>query len=232
MIQNKKILAVIPARGGSKGIKRKNIKKMKNKPLIGWTIEAAKKSKYIDRLILSSEDAEIMKIARSLGCEVPFKRPSQLSTDRASGVSPVLHAIEELPGYDYVVLLQPTSPLRTTKDIDAAIEFCLKSKAPACVSLSEGKSPAWFYSLMDNQSIKPLIKNLGRHRRRQDLPKYYFLNGALFIARVEWLKKSKTFISKKTVGYVMPHERSIDIDTVLEFKLVENLLVANKGQSR
>lgn len=229
MIQNKKILAVIPARGGSKGIKRKNIKKMKNKPLIGWTIEAAKKSKYIDRLILSSEDAEIMKVARSLGCEVPFRRPSQLSTDRASGVSPALHAIAELPGYDYVVLLQPTSPLRTTKDIDAAIEFCFKTKAPACVSLSEAKSPAWHYSLGGGGRLKPLMKT-SEHTRRQDLPVYYCLNGAIFIAAISWLKKKKTFLTPETVGFVMPAVRALDIDTPKDFSLAEAIL--EKGLHR
>lgn len=120
-----KILAIIPARGGSKGVPRKNIRDLAGKPLIAWTIEEAKKSKYITRLILSSEDEEIIEAAKKYGCEVPFVRPIELAQDNTPGIEPVLHAIEKCPGYDYVLLLQPTSPLRTVEDIDGCIEFLL-----------------------------------------------------------------------------------------------------------
>ena len=223
MIKGKRILGIIPARGGSKGIPRKNIQPLRKKPLIAWTIQEAKKSKYLDRVVLSSEDDQIMKIAQSLGCEVPFKRPRALSSDRASGVSPVLHAVKTLPGYDYVVLLQPTSPLRSYRDIDAAIELCVSKKAPACVSLSEGKSPAWHYSVTKETRLKPLLKTAGE-KRRQDLPVFYCLNGAIFMAEVPWLKKHKTFLSPKTVGYVMPRKRSLDIDTVWDLRLADVIL--------
>lgn len=127
MINNKKILAIIPARGGSKGLPRKNIRELAGKPLIAWTIEAGRKSKYIDRLIVSSEDFEIIEVAKKYGAEIPFVRPKHLAEDESLGLDPVFHALRELPGYDIVVLLQPTSPLRLTEDIDACIEQLIDS---------------------------------------------------------------------------------------------------------
>ena len=120
-----KVLAVIPARGGSKGLVRKNILDLAGIPLIAWTIEAAKRSKYIDRVVLSSDDDEIMAVAKHYGCEVPFRRPSALASDDAASLDVLFHAIEKVPGYDYVILLQPTSPLRTFTDIDSAFEMMM-----------------------------------------------------------------------------------------------------------
>lgn len=125
-------LAVIPARGGSKGIPRKNIREIAGKPLIAWSIEEAKKSKYITKLILSSDDKEIIDVAKQYGCEAPFVRPKALAADETPGVDPILHAIEQCPGYDYVVVLQPTSPLRTVENIDGAIEMLLAKKGFLC----------------------------------------------------------------------------------------------------
>lgn len=121
-------LAIIPARGGSKGVPRKNIRNLAGKPLIAWTIEEAKKSKYINRVILSSDDNEIIEIAKNYNCEVPFVRPKNIAEDNTPGIDPVLHAIKQCPGYDYVVLLQPTSPLRTVEDIDGCIRYMLNKK--------------------------------------------------------------------------------------------------------
>jgi CMP-N,N'-diacetyllegionaminic acid synthase len=128
MIGERKVLGLIPARGGSKGVARKNIREVRGKPLIAWTIEEARRSIYLDRLVLSSEDTEIMEIARSFGCEVPFRRPEELAADDTPGIDPVLHALRELPGFDYVALLQPTSPLRTAEDIDGCIERCVAKR--------------------------------------------------------------------------------------------------------
>src|SRR5271157_3678171 len=138
MIQNQSVLALIPARGGSKGVPRKNLREIAGKPLIAWAIEAGRQSRYIDRLILSSEDPEIMAQARSWGCEVPFVRPAELARDDTPGMEPVLHALTALPEeYDYVVVLQPTSPLRLAEDIDGCLETCLRQEAPACVTVAE-----------------------------------------------------------------------------------------------
>ena len=219
-----KILAFIPARGGSKGVPRKNIHELAGKPLIAWTIEEAKKSKYIDRLILSSEDDEIIEVAKKYGCEVPFKRPIELAQDDTLGIDPVLHAIEQCPGYDYVVVLQPTSPLRTVEDIDGCIEKLISSGVDFCVSVTEPeKSPYWMYTLENNQ-MAPLLPQETLIARRQDLPKCYSLNGAIYVARINSFIEEKSFITTNTMAYVMSQERSFDIDTIVDFKICEYLI--------
>ncbi|MDW7643579.1 MAG: acylneuraminate cytidylyltransferase family protein [Desulfuromonadales bacterium] len=224
MIDGKKILSIIPARGGSKGIKRKNIRDVGGKPLIAWTIDAAAKSRYIDRVVLSSDDEEIIEVARRYGCEVPFLRPSELSGDDTPGIAPVLHALDNLSGYDVVVLLQPTSPLRTSADIDGAIDFWAKQKAPACVSVSpSAKSPFWMYTLDTNAKLHPLIKK-ELILRRQDLPDTMVLNGAIYVADCGWLRTEKTFLTPETVGFVMPISRSLDIDEEIDLEICDALL--------
>ncbi len=223
-----KILAIIPARGGSKGVPRKNIKNLGGKPLIVWTIEEARKSKYITRLILSSEDEEIIKIAKLHGCDVPFIRPSEIAEDSTPGIVPVLHALSQCPGYDYVILLQPTSPLRTVKHIDESIEYLLQQKAKFCVSVTEPeKSPYWMYTLKDG-NIQPLIKQEKFSTRRQDLPIVYALNGAIYIGQVNALLKEKTFLTEDTIGYIMNNESSFDIDTITDFKICDYLIKQNE----
>lgn len=226
MYLNKSLIAVIPARGGSKGVPRKNIRIVAGKPLIAWTIEQAKKSKYIDRIILSSEDEEIIDVARGLGCEVPFVRPRELALDDIPGIDPVLHALKSVPGYDYVVLLQPTSPLRSTEDIDGTIEKCLNQGANACVTVTEPeKSPYWMFTLNSEGKMVPLIATDAKVTRRQDLPKVFALNGAVYVARCDWLIASQTFLYEETVPFLMPKSRSFDIDTELDLKICEYLLL-------
>ncbi|MCZ8531818.1 cytidylyltransferase domain-containing protein [Psychrobacillus psychrodurans] len=218
-------LAVIPARGGSKGVPRKNIKELGGRPLIAWTIEEAKKSKFIDRIILSSEDAEIIEVAKEYDCDVPFTRPVELAQDETPGIVPILHAIEQCSGYDFVVLLQPTSPLRTVEDIDGAIETLIEREADFCVSVTEpDQSPYWMYNLDVNGTMSAVIKQDNLAVRRQDLPKIYSLNGAVYVANIEKLEEEKSFLTNETIGYVMPKQRSIDIDTEEDFYLCEQKL--------
>ncbi|MCZ2207371.1 acylneuraminate cytidylyltransferase family protein [Cylindrospermopsis raciborskii] len=225
MIRDKTVLAIIPARGGSKSVKRKNIRHLGKKPLIAWTIEAAKESFYIDKLILSSEDEEIIRVAKDWGCEVPFQRPMELAEDDTPGIAPVIHAIEVLPGYDYVVLLQPTSPLRQVVDIDGCIEKCVFSSAEACVSVTEvGESPYWMYTITKNGLIDQLIKTDKSFVRRQDLPQVYKLNGAVYVAQCDWLRRNKTFVSGETIAYIMPFHRSLDIDSELDMEMAELII--------
>lgn len=227
MINGKSVLAIIPARGGSKGVPRKNIRDLAGKPLIAWTIEAARKSVYIDRVILSSDDPEIIDVAKSWGCDVPFIRPAELARDETPGIDPVIHALEKLPGYDYAVLLQPTSPLRITEDIDASIARCEESGAPACVSVTEpAHHPHWMYTLNGTGVLRPLAEERGL--RRQDLPPVYALNGATYVAQVPWLVKSRTFLGVETHAYVMPPCRSIDIDTEQDL-IVAACLLQHQG---
>ena len=221
MIDGKTVLAIIPARGGSKGVPRKNLRDVAGKPLIAWTIEEAKKSGYIDRLVLSSDDAEIIEIAKTWGCEVPFVRPAELAQDESPGMDPVLHAISLLPNYDIVVLLQTTSPLRIVADIDGCIRHCVTSGAKACVSVSEAEqSPYWMYTMGSEGQMQPLISTDKVVARRQELPQTYILNGAVYVASCEWLLEHKSFVGKETLGFVMPNERSLDIDTELDLKIL------------
>ncbi|OAS14520.1 cytidylyltransferase domain-containing protein [Paenibacillus oryzisoli] len=225
MIQNKKILALIPARGGSKGVPGKNILVVQDKPLIAWTIEEAKKSKYIDRVVLSSEDEEIIKVADQWGCDIPFVRPANLAKDDTPGIDPVLHALDHLPDYDYVIMLQPTSPLRSVEDIDNAIEYCFSKNALCCVSVCRtSENPYWMYKVIDG-NLRPIVNdNETMYLRRQDLPPTFILNGAIYIANCNWLKESKSFLTDKTVAYIMDSARSLDIDNEIDFVLLEYYL--------
>lgn len=219
------ILAIIPAREGSKGIPRKNIKPLMGKPLIGWTIDAAKRSSCIDRLIVSTEDEKIALVARELGADVPFMRPAELAADDTPGISPVLHTISQLPDYEWVLLLQPTSPLRTAEDIDGIWQFCRERGAPSAVSICEvGKHPYWMYQCNPTQRLEPFIKGRPNVTRRQDLPPAYALNGALYLARTDWLLEQQNFIGPETLGYIMPAERSVDLDTLQDWRWVEFLI--------
>ena len=232
MISGKSILAIIPARGGSKGLPRKNIREVGGKPLIAWTIEEAKKSKYIDRLILSSEDEEIIKIAKTWDCEVPFVRPIELAQDDTPGIEPVLHAIKAIPEkYDYVVLLQPTSPLRKVEDIDGCIELCIQNNAPACVSVTEpDKNPYWMFTIDKKGQLNPFVVAARLITRRQDLPKVYALNGAVCVAKRDWLEKNKNFISEETMAYMMDEERSLDIDSESNLNYCDFILKCSSNE--
>ncbi len=214
------VLALITARGGSKGLPRKNIMLAGNKPLIAWTVEAALSAKIVSRVVLSSDDEEIIAAAKTAGCDIPFIRPAHLAIDMASSIDVVLHALEQLPGFEYVILLQPTSPLRNAADIDSAFTLMLESAEHSCVSVCEAdQSPYWMYQLTVDNKLERLIPEIGEINRRQDLPKVYVLNGAIYIARVDWLLEKKKFVSSETVAYLMPKERSLDIDTAQDFEI-------------
>jgi N-acylneuraminate cytidylyltransferase len=225
MIDGLSVLAIVPARGGSKGVARKNLRPVAGKPLIAWTIEAASRSRYLDRLILSSDDDEIIATARHLGCEAPFRRPADLATDEASSIDVILHAVRCLPErYDYIVLLQPTSPLRIASDIDGAVAACRHHDAPSCVSLSRAdKNPRWMFT-MDTQ--KRLLPILGGEAppQRQAAGEIFALNGAVYVARLAFLEAERTFLGERTVGYVMPRERALDIDDEFDLKLADLLM--------
>jgi len=222
MIGGKSVLGLIAARGGSKGVPGKNIFVVNGRPLIQWSIDAARASRYIDRLVLSSDDPEIMEVARGAGCEVPFSRDAALASDDANAIDVVADALVRLPGYDLVVLLQPTSPLRIAADIDGAIELLVSSGASACVTLREAEEhPYWMFRLGDGGRLVRFAEPAGgMPLRRQDLPPAWSLNGAVYVAGCDWFLKNRTFLSPATVGYPMPADRSLDIDT---FEDIEKL---------
>jgi CMP-N-acetylneuraminic acid synthetase len=224
-----KVLGLIPARGGSKGIPRKNVRTIAGKPLIAWTIEAALRSSGLAKVIVSTDDDEIAAAARAVGAEVPFRRPAELAADNTPGVEPVLHAIDQLPEHDAVLLLQPTSPLRTAGDIDALLAVAERTGAPSIVSVCEpDHHPAWMYRLGDGAVLEPLMPS-PVVARRQDLPTAYALNGAMYFAHCNWLRLNRAFLGPETVGHPMPPERSVDIDTWFDWRLAEMLLAGLSG---
>lgn len=228
MIEGLSVLALITARGGSKGLPGKNIRPVHGRPLIQFTIDAARRSAAVDRVVLSSDDDAIMQAARDGGCEVPFRRPPQLAGDEAKSIDVVLHALDALPPLDLVVLLQPTSPQRSADDIDAACKLLVERNAPACVSVTLAEqSPYWMYWLDDSQRLQALLPSPPHASRRQDLPPVYVLNGALYVARCDWLRRSGSFVTAETVAYPMPRERSIDIDTLDDFEALCRAVASN-----
>lgn len=223
MYNDKKILGIIPARGGSKGVPGKNIRDLAGKPLIAWTIEAAKKTRYIDACIVSTDNEKIREVSEKWGGYCPFLRPTEIAQDDSSSVDVVLHGMEEMPGYDYVVLLQPTCPLRLPQDIDGCIEKCISHGVESCVSVTESEhSPYWMYSMDENGILCPILNlDYDSWYQRQKLPKTYQLNGAVYVARVDFVRQHHRLLDKGTIGYVMPKENSYDIDTSIDFEIAE-----------
>ena len=228
MYKNKKFLAIIPARGGSKGIPNKNIMAISGKPLIAYTIDAGKKSKYIDELIVSTDSEVIKVIAQQYGAKVPFLRSEELSNDTSKSIDVVIHSIDFYKknnvSFDYVILLQPTSPLRTFKHLDEAIEKLIESKSTSLVSVCEASENPVLMRSIENEKLKEVISFEGTNLRRQDLPTFYIFNGALYINSNDMLVNKKKFVDENTIPYVMNKESSIDIDTMLDARLVELII--------
>ena len=228
MYKNKKFLAIIPARGGSKGIPNKNIMAISGKPLIAYTIDAGKKSKYIDELIVSTDSEVIKVIAQQYGAKVPFLRSEELSNDTSKSIDVVIHSIDfyrkNNVSFDYVILLQPTSPLRTFKHLDEAIEKLIESKSTSLVSVCEASENPVLMRSIENEKLKEVISFEGTNLRRQDLPTFYIFNGALYINSNDMLVNEKKFVDENTIPYVMNKESSIDIDTMLDARLVELII--------
>lgn len=226
-----RVLAVITARGGSKGLPGKNIRLVCGLPLIAWTILAARSAVSIDRLILSSDDEEIIATARSYGCEVPFVRPASLATDTATSIDVLTHAVQSLEEhYDLVILLQPTSPLRTAADIDGAVELLHTSSAPAVVSVCASEAhPLWMFRLDNAGCLDPLYSEEKRPQRRQDAFPVYMPNGALYVVCVNQFLQRRTLLPEGTRPWIMPAERSVDIDNLSDIRYLEYLCSCNQA---
>lgn len=230
MIDGKKIIAVIPARSGSKRIPNKNVLLIAGKPLIKWTIDAALKSKYVDYTLVTTDLENIRRISTSFGANAPFLRPSELATDKAESASTVIHSLEELEkralNFDFVLLLQPTSPLRNSKHIDEAIELFVKRDADAVISVCKAEhSPQWINHISSDGNMADFVNAVRKKMHSQDLSSYYRLNGAIYLIKVEDLKCYGTFfIDGKVFSYIMPNACSIDIDEQLDFEIAEILL--------
>ena len=214
MYDGNKILAVIPARGGSKGIPHKNIINLCGKPLISYTIEAANQSKYIDYILVSTDDNEIAEVSKRYGAEVPFLRPAELASDKAKTIDAVLHVLQTLnmngEHFDTMILLQPTQPLRTGTDIDGAIEKYYKCGKRPLVSVSEVEDHPILIRSIENDNLVPLL-NTSSTCRRQDMPKYYRVNGCIYINEIKDITTETSF-NDNLVPFVMEASHSVDID--------------------
>lgn len=227
MINESRVLAIVVGRGGSKGLPRKNVRELAGKPLIAWSIEAAASSRLVDRTIVSTDDPEIADISRRWNGEVPFLRPAEMANDTAPIIDAILHATDNIAEkYRYVVLLQATSPLRLGSDIDGALIHCRKLNAPSCISIVQAPKARW---TMEMDTMGRLVLPPDITTRRQDLPETYQPNGAIYIAELEWLRRHRDFYAPEAVGYVMPPERSVDIDTMLDFRMAQALLTDEKS---
>lgn len=223
MISGKKVLAIVPARLKSKRLKFKNIKILNKKPLFVWTLLTAKKSKYIDKIILSTESKKIVKIAKKFGFHTNFLRKKKLATDKSKTVDVVLYCLKKIKkNFDYIVVLQPTSPLRNSKDIDNSLKKIEKYKSNSLISLYKSEKKGKFPVILKNNLVK---KNLNKKEANKS---NYFLNGAIYIVTTKYFSKNKSFYSKKMISYKMPESRSIDIDTSADFEITKKFFKKKK----
>ncbi|MDR3178727.1 MAG: acylneuraminate cytidylyltransferase family protein [Oscillospiraceae bacterium] len=228
MYKNKKILAIIPARSNSKGVKDKNIKLLRKKPLICYTISEAIKSKIFDFIFVSTNSKRYAEISQKCGAKVPFLRPEEISTDTSGADEYIINSIETLKTYeenfDYFVVLQPTSPFRTSDDIKNAVKLIINENLSSVISVCKGQH------CLENYG--KLSKSLSMYKfstmfNRQDVAETYRINGAIYVSKCEIFLKEKTFYLKNSKAYIMDAERSVDIDTQFDFSFAEFLLKNN-----
>lgn len=234
MYNNKKILCIIPARGGSKRLPGKNIKLLNGKPLIGYGIAAAKGSQYIDKVIVSTDDEAIALVAREQGADVPFMRPAELASDTAPTLSVLQHAVafleEKGEKFNLIVLIQPTVPGVETSDIDATVEKLASTGVKSCITVSSiVDPPEWMYRVDTEGRLQKYIDLPAS--RGQDLEKLYRVNGAVYVTERDTLMKENKIVDNNNCsGVIMPRERSTDIDTPADFAIAEALM-KNAGTS-
>lgn len=226
MYKSKKIIAIIPARSGSKGLIDKNIKDLNGKPLIFYTIEAAKESNVFDYIMVSTDSEKYAEISRKYGAEVPFLRSESNSNDNSGSWDVVKEVLDNLQEkYDIIVLLQPTSPLRTSKNIKEAVDLFFDKNADSIVSVSKFSHPiAFVNTLNESLSLKGFIKEEYQNMRRQDFEQNYMLNGAIYIVKTEFVNKNLDLFRKNSFAYIMEEEHSVDIDQELDFAFAETLM--------
>jgi len=233
MINGRSVLAIIPARGGSKGLPGKNIRELAGRPLVGWPIQAAKRSTYVDRVVVSTDDYEIAKVAQEQGAEVPFLRPKELAQDTSTTFSVLEHAIEHFKKvekvYEYCLLLEPTSPLTQSSDVDQALERLDENRdvADSIVGVSkvEAAHPTFDVTINEKGLIKPYLPDgFSKIGRRQDLDDLYYFEGSLYISKITVLLQKKTFYHERTLPYIVPRWMAFEIDELVDFICIEAIM--------
>ena len=230
MYKEKRILAIIPARGGSKGLPGKNIRILCGKPLIAWSIEHAKNSKYVDDVFVSTDSQEIASVAEEYGVPVPELRPDYLARDSAPSSEFIIYTLEKLrkegKNYDYFILLEPTSPLRDVEDVDKSIEMLIDNPTGeriVGVAMSGTIHPAFMMLVGGDGYLKPLAE--GKHDvRRQDLPDVFFFEGSVYVSKVDVFLQKKTFYHDRTLPYIVPEWKSHEVDNLVDFNIIETIM--------
>jgi CMP-N,N'-diacetyllegionaminic acid synthase len=229
--EDEKVIAIIPARGGSITVPKKNIHPLMEKPLIAWTIDIAIQTPILERVIVSTDDLEIARIARENGAEVPFIRPSEIAQDSTPDIEVYRHLIAWLIEYervfpDIVVWLRPTSPLRTVEDIEKAVDILISTDADCVRSVCRVEHHPYWMKRLEGSRLLPLIEGKDEHTyyRRQLLPPIYRLNGSVDVIRCKSVERNDMLFSDDMYGYVMPFERSIDLDDQFDFEVAEMLI--------
>ena len=239
MINGKSVIAIIPARGGSKGLPGKNIKSLCGKPLIAWSIEAGLGSQYIDEVMVTTDSDDIANVARQFGASVPFIRPDELANDSASSMDVIRHTLNFYDNkldkkFDYTVLLEPTSPLRVTDDIDKAIVNLLEnSQAKAIVGVckTESQNPAFLVKKNVNNFLVGYENSDMKILRRQDINEVFFFEGSVYVSDTATLLKKNTFYHENTLGFEFPKWQSLEIDDLEDFIMVEALMINKRMKS-
>lgn len=231
MIGNKRVLAIVPARKGSKGLPLKNIRLLAGKPLLAWPIATARASAHVDRVIISTDDQEFADIAVRHGADAPFLRPAELASDTAPSIDFILHAVDTLAGagdhYGYVVLLEPTSPLTEGTDVDAALEQLVAADADAIVGVSklEAAHPAFAVRKSVDGAISPYASDtFGEMPRRQDIEPLFVLDGSLYISTVGALRRERGFCHTRTLGYETARHKAQEVDDLVDFICIEAIV--------
>lgn len=224
------VLALVNARGGSKGVPGKNIKPLAGKPLIAWSIEAGLRAKRVTRLVVSTDSQEIADIARAAGADVPFLRPAELAQDKSLQIDAIKHAVgfveQAGENFDVIAILQPTTPLRATEDIDGALELLERSGADSVISVCDvgGRHPLTCYTREEGDRLRPLLNANTAGVLRQEFSTVLWRNGAVYATRRDVIMEQSSLYGQSTVGYLMPEERSFNIDSLFDWDLTEGYI--------
>jgi len=233
LISESKVLALIPARGQSKRLPRKNVMNLCGRPLLGWPVQAARKSKYVDRIIVSTEDEEIAATAHRQGADVPFLRPLELATDTAPSAAVVCHAVRSLAAlgdsYDYLVLLEPTSPLTESEDIDRALETLQAKReiADSIVGVSRvvAAHPAFDVVIGPDGLLRPFLdRDFGKAGRQQEISELYFFEGSLYISDMNVYLRKRSFYHDRTLPYIVPKWKAFEVDDIVDLICIESIV--------
>jgi CMP-N-acetylneuraminic acid synthetase len=235
MLKNKRILGLINARGGSKGIPGKNIRPLCGKPLIAYSIESGHQAGCLDRLVVSTDSTDIADIAKTYGADVPFIRPPELATDKAKQIDAITHAVSFLEqageSYDYICLLQPTCPMRKAEDIVGTMELIIDKGTDSAITITDvgGRHPNTLYKIGSDGELSPYIQNSEKGVLRQEFENLYWRTGSVYAMKRDVLMAKQSLYGESTCGYMVPEERCFNLDSLFDWDLCESYMMRFKS---